>query len=118
MRGPFVTWLRSTKLQREFCKAGKPASKLKPDLEAEKQKMCAMLRASLFALWGLGGYLGSDSYPERQQSSVRVRVSAQLVWFPNPLAAGSQMETMSSARAAQKARKHWPRFKDRFNGWK
>ena len=72
----------------------------------------------MFALWGLGGYLGSDSYPERQQSSVRVRVSAQLVWFPNPLAAGSQMETMSSARAAQKARKHWPRFKYRLNGWK
>ena len=81
--------------------AGKPTSKLKPDLEAEKQKMCAMLRASLFALWGLGGYLGSDSYPERQQSSVRV--SALVVWFPNPLAAGSQMETMSSARAAPKA---------------
>ena len=72
----------------------------------------------MFALWGLGGYLGSDSYPERQQSSVRVRVSAQLVSFPNPLAAGSQMETMSSARAAQKARKHWPRFKYRLNGWK
>ena len=42
----------------------------------------------------------------------------RLVWFPNRLAAGSQMGTMSSARAAQKARKHWPRFKYRLNGWK
>ena len=98
-----------------FVRLGNPPEKLKPDLEAEKQKMCAMLRASLFALWGLGGYLGSDSYPERQQSSVRV--SALVVWLPNPLAAGSQMGTMSSARAAQKARKHWPTCKDRFNGW-
>ena len=47
-----------------------------------------------------------------------VRSHLWLVWFPNPLAAGSQMGTMSSARAAQKARKHWPGFKDRLNGWK